>query len=34
MKGFVSLTTNVIEIGKRHFLNDQWEMVQEGKIFN
>ena len=31
MKKFVSLTTVAIEIVKRHFLNDQWKMLQEEK---
>ena len=33
MKKFVSLTTVAIEIVKRHFLNDQWKMLQEKKRF-
>ena len=33
MKKFVSLTTVAIEIVKRHFLNDQWKMLQEEKRF-
>ena len=31
MKEFVSLKTVAMEIGKRHFFNDQWEMIQEEK---
>ena len=35
MKKFVSLTTVAMEIGKRHFFNDQWIMLQEEKyLFN
>ena len=31
MKAFVSLTTVAMEIGKRHFFNDQWKILQEKK---
>ena len=31
MKKFVSVTTVAIEIGKTHFFNDQWKMLQEEK---
>ena len=31
MKEFVSLTTVAMEIGKRHFFNDQWKILQEEK---
>ena len=30
-KEFVSLTTVAMGIGKRHFFNDQWKMLQEKK---
>ena len=33
MKEFVSLTTVAMEIGKRHFFNDQWKILQEEKCF-
>ena len=32
MKEFVSPTNVAMEIGKRHFLNDQWKLLQEEKI--
>ena len=31
MREFVSLTTAAFEIGKRHFFNDQWKILQEEK---
>ena len=31
MKEFVSLTTVAMEMGKRHFFNDQWKMLQKEK---
>ena len=32
-KEFVSLITVAMEIGKRHFFNEQWKMLQEEKCF-
>ena len=31
MKKFVSLITAAIEVGKRHFFNNQWKMLPEEK---
>ena len=33
MKKFVSLTTVAMEIGKRHFINYHWKILQEVKCF-